>query len=223
MSVKSGRKRTQSTELQHNNYDESNLKGLLSDEYKILQDKIDKIGAFRFTIKGWSITAVIAASAAASGKGLSAVFTISLGLVVMLIFFFLLECEQVKLTNLFGDRAGRLEDAFRRINRGKGQEVYASFPVPHTAHELALAKHREKPPSRSSQSAHSKKASSSQTYRWQAHPGFYLSLSLLALVPLAPLHHAIGDYCMHLRQILIPAHVRAEVGGATHSGTSGTR
>jgi hypothetical protein len=33
----------------------------LADEYKILQDKIDKIGAFRFTIKGWSITVIIAA------------------------------------------------------------------------------------------------------------------------------------------------------------------
>ena len=35
------------------------------DEYKILQDKIDKIGGFRFTIKGWSVTAVIAANIAA--------------------------------------------------------------------------------------------------------------------------------------------------------------
>ncbi|MGB6942140.1 MAG: hypothetical protein WBE37_07090 [Bryobacteraceae bacterium] len=32
----------------------------LSSEYKILQDKIDKIGAFKFTIRGWSVTIVIA-------------------------------------------------------------------------------------------------------------------------------------------------------------------
>src|SRR6267154_5661686 len=34
----------------------------LENEYKILQDKIDKIGAFRFTIKGWSITVILAAA-----------------------------------------------------------------------------------------------------------------------------------------------------------------
>jgi len=38
----------------------------LMDEYKILQDKIDKIGAFRFTIKGWSITVIIASIFAGS-------------------------------------------------------------------------------------------------------------------------------------------------------------
>jgi len=44
-------------------FDEADFKQRLTDEYKILQDKIDKIGGFRFTIKGWSVTAVIAASA----------------------------------------------------------------------------------------------------------------------------------------------------------------
>jgi hypothetical protein len=29
---------------------------LLLREYAILQDKIDKIGEFRFTIKGWALT-----------------------------------------------------------------------------------------------------------------------------------------------------------------------
>ena len=30
--------------------------GIELEEYKILQDKIDKIGDFRFKIKGWTIT-----------------------------------------------------------------------------------------------------------------------------------------------------------------------
>jgi len=72
-------------------YDETEFKSRLTDEYKILQDKIDKIGAFRFTIKGWSVTAVVAASAAgAASKSLSTVFTLSVALVFMLIFFFFL-------------------------------------------------------------------------------------------------------------------------------------
>src|ERR1017187_2044080 len=126
-------------------YDVGSLKGRLSDEYKILQDKIDKIGSFRFTIKGWSVTAVIAASAAASTTGrLTTALTVSVGLVLMLAFFFWLEFEQVRLSWLFGDRAARLEDAFRQIDRGKGKDVHATFRVPYTAHESALARHRRK-------------------------------------------------------------------------------
>jgi hypothetical protein len=46
-------------------FEPDDFKKRLTDEYKILQDKIDKIGSFRFTIKGWSVSAVLAASAAA--------------------------------------------------------------------------------------------------------------------------------------------------------------
>jgi len=181
-------------------YDEGDLKGRLSDEYKILQDKIDKIGAFRFTIKGWSITAVIAASAAASGKGLSTVSTISLGLVLMLVFFFWLEYEQVRWSRLFGNRAGRLEDAFRRISRGNGREVYQSFPVPYIAHELVLEVYRTKKRGRGTQSARSKESSTPWADKWhswnQAHLGFYLVLMALAFVPLLPHYLTIG---IHLK------------------------
>ncbi|MDP8983318.1 MAG: hypothetical protein M3O35_22310 [Acidobacteriota bacterium] len=76
-------------------FDPEDFKRRLTDEYKILQDKVDKIGAFRFTIKGWSVTAVIAASAAAgSAKSLTTVFTISLGLAFMVFFFFYLELDR---------------------------------------------------------------------------------------------------------------------------------
>lgn len=30
------------------------------DEYKLLQDKIDRIGTFKFQVKGWSATLVLA-------------------------------------------------------------------------------------------------------------------------------------------------------------------
>src|SRR6266849_962940 len=100
---------------------EKDLVGRLADEYKILQDKIDKIGAFRFTIKGWSVTVVIAAGAAgANTQSLLAALTLSVGAAVMLWFFFQLELEQVRLSRLFGYRAGRLEEAFRKIDLGKG-------------------------------------------------------------------------------------------------------
>ena len=60
----------------------------MTDEYKILQDKIDKIGGFRFTIKGWSVTAVVAATAAASAtKSPLAAGTVGLGLAAMVGFF----------------------------------------------------------------------------------------------------------------------------------------
>ena len=43
---------------------EEEIVSRLADEYRIIQDKIDKIGAFRFTIKGWSVTVIIGAIAA---------------------------------------------------------------------------------------------------------------------------------------------------------------
>jgi hypothetical protein len=103
-----------------------------------LQEKIDKIGAFRFTIKGWSVTAVIAASAASgAARGLLTVLTISFGLAVMLLLFFMIELEQVRLGNLFGDRARRLENAFVRIDRKRGGALALPFPVPFTVNEIA--------------------------------------------------------------------------------------
>ena len=71
------------------------------DEYKILQDKIDKIGGFRISIKGWSVTVVLAASAAATTTGrLSTVATVSIGLALMLCFFFSFEFDQVRLSRI---------------------------------------------------------------------------------------------------------------------------
>jgi|CZKK01.1.fsa_nt_gi hypothetical protein len=187
-------------------FDPEEFKGRLSDEYKILQDKIDKIGAFRFTIKGWSITAVIAAAAASSGKGLYTVCIISLGLVLMLIFFFSLEYEQVKWSRLFGSRAGRIEDAFRRISRGKGIEISDALPVPFIAHELVLAG-RPATPRREARNLDKLRAVFRTWFdNWrlcrQAHIFFYLILIALALALLLPHHDEIAAYYRLLKEKL---------------------
>lgn len=123
-------------------FDEDDFKKRLTDEYKILQDKIDKIGSFRFVIKGWSITAVIAASAAGSAtRSLLTVFTISAGLALMLLLFFVFEFGQVKLSRIFGARARRLEGSFRLMDRGY---VKTMGPVPYTAHETVESLQQQK-------------------------------------------------------------------------------
>ncbi len=120
---------------------ESNLstdefKRRLFDEYKILQDKIDKIGGFRFTIKGWSVTALIAASAAGTAaKSFSIALTITVGLLLMLGFFFKFEVEQVRLSRTFGRRARKLENEFIRIDAPK-KLGRPAIPVPFTASEI---------------------------------------------------------------------------------------
>lgn len=107
----------------------------LTDEYKILQDKIDKIGAFRFTIKGWSVTAVIAASATSNGvHSLLALLVISFGLAALMFFFFRMEFEQIRLRAFFGYRAKKLEKAFVQLDRG--HRVKVPFAVPNLATEV---------------------------------------------------------------------------------------
>src|SRR5258708_17433163 len=204
--VQPGRRRnltTNSPDPEKNSCDGNDFKQRLSDEYKILQDKIDKIGGFRFTVKGWSITAVIAASVAASGKSLSTVCIITLGLALMLVFFFWLEYEQVKWSRLFGNRAGRIEDTFRKISHGKGKEIHGAFPVPYTAHELVLAGYRMKSRERKPHTR-ARERLTIWADKWraskQAHIGFYAVLMMLAFAMLLPHHRAIGTHWTELKQ-----------------------
>jgi hypothetical protein len=96
----------------------------LSDEYKILQDKLDKIGGFRFTIKGWSVTVVIGGLVAAvTGKSILPV-VVGIVLTVCLVGFFTFERQQVLLSRRFGRRALDIEreiDEARRRNRWRSQ------------------------------------------------------------------------------------------------------
>ncbi|MBB5063119.1 hypothetical protein [Granulicella mallensis] len=106
----------------------------LSDEYKILQDKIDKIGAFRVTIKGWSVTATIGALVAiASGKGFSPAIS-SFAVNVLLAWFFWFEREQVRLGWLFGGRARNIEIQIDKHRRATGEKV--TFSTPNIARSL---------------------------------------------------------------------------------------
>jgi|GEM_PF-5439411 len=89
---------------------------LLQREYSILQDKIDKIGGFRFTIKGWALTLNTGALVAAFATSLAPIIGVLLvsGLVFGL---WSLEWRQAKLTDLFQSRTFRIEARImRRLN-----------------------------------------------------------------------------------------------------------
>jgi hypothetical protein len=178
--------------------DEADFKKRLTDEYKILQDKIDKIGGFRFVIKGWSVTAVIAASAAESAtRSLLTVVTISSGLVLMLFFFFLFEFEQVKLSRIFGARARRIEGSFRLMDRGYGSRM-SVISAPYTAHETVESLQKQRLFAwRSSRASEKRERFSKRLANWwhiirQADFYFYVALILIAFVlPLLPRYRTI--------------------------------
>lgn len=89
----------------------------LENEYKILQDKIDKIGAFRFTIKGWSITLILAASFASASIVKIPPWLWLGSLILFLVLFFLFELQQTKLRHKFGQRCILIESAITRVLR----------------------------------------------------------------------------------------------------------
>jgi hypothetical protein len=89
----------------------------LENEYKILQDKIDKIGAFRFTIKGWSITVILAAAFAGASALKIPAWLWLISLFCFLISFFWFELEQTKLRRKFGLRCISIESAITRVLR----------------------------------------------------------------------------------------------------------
>jgi hypothetical protein len=182
-------------------FDEADFKRRLMDEYKILQEKIDKIGGFRFTIKGWSITAVIAATAAGStySKLLTAAM-ISISLAFMLGFFCRFEFQQVKLSRLFGERARKLENGFRQLDLGIARSSSELIAVPYTAHEIVLASLEQR------LRAQRKEPGPKHTWagRWrvlkQADIYFYGALISLALIlPLVPRHREIHA---HLKDLM---------------------
>jgi hypothetical protein len=105
------------------------------DEYKILQDKIDKIGGFRFTVKGWCVTLTTAALAAA-GAGKIPYILAPLPILLVLVFF-LLEYEQWELTLRFGRRAAEIEDALHSVRTGDPSFDFATFRFPYIASDLA--------------------------------------------------------------------------------------
>jgi len=106
---------------------ESDLVARLADEYKILQDKIDKIGAFRFTIKGWSITVVIASLFAGSTTKAVPRWLWAISLIVFLIVFFLYERQQTNLRYRFGQRVLSIEGVLSRLLRNRAHASQNTF------------------------------------------------------------------------------------------------
>jgi hypothetical protein len=89
---------------------------LLSSGYKLLQEKVDKNGAFRFTVKGWSVTLVIA-STFAMGANRNVEPRILLFLIVFVMAFGMLELKQARLSTSFGRRLLELEREFPKVRR----------------------------------------------------------------------------------------------------------
>jgi hypothetical protein len=180
------------------------LKKRLTDEYKILQDKIDKIGAFRFTIKGWAITAVGAATAAATAtKSLAVAGVVSVGLAILVVFFFKFEIEQVRLSRLFGSLAGKIERAFHEIDT---QGLRRGFRTPAIGGEIVKAREIRRQrrrfkwwlvwplidvQQRSARQIWWGDFKEDWAIRGSAHITFYLFLFILAFVPVAAQYRAL--------------------------------
>jgi hypothetical protein len=108
----------------------------MNSEYGILQDKLDKIGGFRTTIRGWSVTLVIASIiAAGSSKEVSPYF---LGLLFVFIYaFYAMERKQNQYGNIFGARVLHLEKQMREQLREhlKGKDILGFYPgIAHHLH-----------------------------------------------------------------------------------------
>jgi hypothetical protein len=98
------------------------LASRLMEEYKILQDKIDKIGAFRFTIKGWSITVIIASIFAGTATKAISPWFLAISLIFFLAVFFFYERQQTNLSYHFGRRVLAIEAVLSRLLRTSARE-----------------------------------------------------------------------------------------------------
>jgi hypothetical protein len=96
---------------------EKEIVGRLVDEHKMLQDKIDKIGAFRFTIKGWCVTLIVAAIFAGKAFAVVSHWLWFSAAAVLLASFFLYEKEQTDLRYRFGKRSMDIEGVISRLLR----------------------------------------------------------------------------------------------------------
>jgi hypothetical protein len=97
------------------------LASRLMDEYKILQDKIDKIGAFRFTIKGWSITVILASIFAGAATNIVPRWLWAGVLTVFIGGFFWFEMVQTNLRGHLTRRVIAIEDVLSRILRNEAK------------------------------------------------------------------------------------------------------
>lgn len=102
------------------------------DEYKLLQDKIDRIGAFHFQVRGWVITLVTGVSVAGMSDKLPGYAFIFAMLFVGL--FWALEKRQSAWQDAFEDRVVELE---RRLIRQELRSKKASTKASSTGSKRA--------------------------------------------------------------------------------------
>ena len=170
-----------------------------------MQDKIDKIGGFRFTIKGWTVAVIGIAATTASARvedPVSAAFiSIMLGMLVYM--FFRLEVQQVRYSLKFGSRAIALEQEIDRIDQTATEVRRPSRQVPYIAQELALKPKRVR----------RKREASAKEQVWRrAHPGFYAVLLVCAGLPLI-------TFVAKIRTKTISSPVPASSSGPLQKGT----
>jgi len=111
---------------------------------------MDKIGAFRFTIRGWSVTLVVASIFAVGSSKLVSPYLLLLLLIFVFLFLFI-EWKQNNLQRLFAERAFQIEKEIRRIIRAK--PIPENFPhdigfTPRIAHHLSEAARKAAPTGR---------------------------------------------------------------------------
>jgi hypothetical protein len=118
----------------------------LTGEYRIIQDKIDKIAGFRFTIRGWSVTLVVTFAFGANTLKLPPYWILSA--LLPLAAFLLMERSQQRNHDTLCIRAVRIERRIWRILRLSapgGAEIMIGGMVPRLAHEL-VEEHRSSNP-----------------------------------------------------------------------------
>ncbi len=84
---------------------------LIVSEYAILQSKIDKIGEFKFKVRGWSLTLIVA-FVVLTKDGISS-WIIGIGCLLFTALFFLLELEQARNAEVVIARLKELERTVR--------------------------------------------------------------------------------------------------------------
>ena len=109
-------------------------------EYSIVQDKIDKIASVRFTIRGWSVTLVVALAFGANTLKLPPYWLLSA--LIPVVAFSLMERSQERYGDILGARAIRIEKRIWRLLRqntpAESDEGIGGM-VPRLAHDLGEA------------------------------------------------------------------------------------
>lgn len=99
------------------------------EEYKILQDKIDKIGAFRFQVRGWVVTLITAALVAGpvpQGVTGPVLALVPFGGLLLVFVFWCLEVEQSRNQNLLFARVRQIE-----VSWGDGPQLGREIVLEH--------------------------------------------------------------------------------------------